>query len=39
VSHSEVDHYAARATEARQVPTKESEEVCPTPTRQEGLFG
>jgi hypothetical protein len=37
VSPSEVECNAARATQARQVPTKESEEVCPTPTRQEGL--
>jgi hypothetical protein len=39
VSPSEVDCYAGRATQASQVPTKESEEVCPTATRQEGLFG
>jgi hypothetical protein len=37
VSSSEVESYAGWATQARQVPIKEPNKVCPT-TGQEGLF-
>jgi len=37
-SSSEVDCYAGRATQASQVPTHQSDEVCPIMKAQKGLF-